>query len=90
MNKANEAGQYIIGQIDALTLVVGVLVAHLSPEAAAVLFARCVALREQAGQGVPLGAYVQGFLSTGDSVATALKVHPGPGRTPGQSGPAPH
>ena len=74
MTAPMDAGQYLLGKIDAVELLAASLAAHLSPAVASVLLARCVALREKATKGDELSSYEQGFQSTGDTVLRQLKL----------------
>ena len=68
-----DAGQYLLGKIDAVELLAASLAAHLSPAVASVLLARCAALREKATKGEALSLFEQGFLSSETNILAAIK-----------------
>ena len=74
MSTPTDAGQYLLGKIDAVELLASALAAHLSPAVASVLLARCEALREKATKGDTLSPYEQGFLSAESNVLAAIKL----------------
>ena len=77
MSTPTDAGQYLLGKIDAIELLAASLAAHLSPAIASVLLARCAALREKATKGEALSSYEQGFLSSEVNVLAAIKLAAG-------------
>ena len=72
-----DAGQYILGKIDAVELLTASLAAHLSPAVASVLLAQCATLREKATKGEALSSFEQGFLSSEANVLAAIKLAAG-------------
>ena len=77
MSSPTDAGQYLLGKIDAVELLASSLAAHLSPAVASALLAQCAALREKATKGVELSSYEQGFLSSETNVLSAIKLAAG-------------
>lgn len=85
-----DAGQFLLGKIDAVTLLAASLAAHLSPAVASVLLAQCAALREKASRGEELSAYEQGFQSTESTVLQSLKQAADAEKIRALDGPAQH
>lgn len=73
MSSPTDAGQYLLGKIEAVEMLASALAAHLSPAIASVLLAQCAALREKATKGEALSSYEQGFASIEQSILRALK-----------------
>lgn len=77
MSTPTDAGQYLLGKIEAVELLAASLAAHLSPAVAGVLLARCAALREKATKAEALSSFEQGFLSSEANVLAAIKLAAG-------------
>ena len=73
MSSPTDAGQYLLGKIEAVEMLASALAAHLSPAAASVILAQCAALREKAAQGKELSSYELGFRSIEERLMGSLK-----------------
>ena len=73
MSSPMDAGQYLLGKIEAVELLASSLAAQLSPAMASVLLSQCAALCDRAKSGEVLSAQEQGFLSVEQTVLRALE-----------------
>ena len=73
MNSPTDAGQYLLGKIEAVELLASLLAAQLSPAMASVVLSQCATLREKTNNGEVLSAQEDGFLSVEQTVLRALK-----------------